>query len=402
MTNLIVSEALGRVAPSPTIAVSQKARDLKAKGCDVIALAAGEPDFPTPEHIAEAGIKAIRDGHTGYTAVDGIPELKDAVAAKFARDNNLTYDAGTEIAVTSGGKFAIYAAMMATLNPGDEVIVPAPYWVSYPDIVKLCGAKPVIVEMKPEDGFRLDPQALEAAITPKTRWLILNSPGNPTGSVMEEPHLRAIADVLLKHPKVWVLTDDIYEHVIYDATFATIAQVERKLKERTLTMNGASKAYSMTGWRIGYVGGPSSLIAAMRKLASQTTTNPCSISQWAAVAALNGDHGFLAERNKAFRARRDHLLDVLGKAPGLSVNKPEGAFYLFFSCEGLLGGKVGERILETDLEVAEALLEEELVALVSGTAFGKAPFLRLSYAASMEELEEAGKRITRFCERVER
>lgn len=396
------SAALERIKPSPTIAVSQKARDLKRQGEDVIALAAGEPDFPTPEHIADAGVKAIRDGKTGYTAVDGIPELKEAVAEKFKRDNGLDYDPGTEIAVTPGGKFMIYAAFMATLNPGDEVIVPAPYWVSYPDITLLCGGKPVVVETRQDDGFVLQAEDLEAAITEKTRWVILNSPGNPTGGVASREELKALADVLLRHPHVWVLTDDIYEHIVYDATFATIASVEPRLKERTLTMNGASKAYSMTGWRIGFGGGPAPLMAAMRKLAGQSTTNPSSISQWATVAALQGDHSFLAERNTAFRARRDHLLDVFEKAPGLTCAKPEGAFYLYPNCAGLIGGKIDGRTLGTDMDVAEALLDREKVALVPGSAFGKGPHLRLSYAASMEELQDAGQRILAFCEAVER
>ncbi len=396
------SAALGRIKPSPTIAISQKARDLKAKGENVIALAAGEPDFPTPDPIAEAGIQAIRDGKTGYTAVDGVPELKQAVADKFQRDNGLTYDPSTEVVVTSGGKFMIYAAMMASLDPGHEVIIPAPYWVSYPDIVLLCDGRPVVVETRQEDGFVLQAEDLEAAITEKTKWLILNSPGNPTGGVAEREELEKIAEVLVRHPHVWVLTDDIYEHVTYDVAFETLASVEPRLKGRTLTMNGASKAYSMTGWRIGFGGGPAPLLAAMRKLAGQSTTNPCSISQWATVAALNGDHAFLEERNTAFRARRDHLLDVFAKAPGLTCAKPEGAFYLYPSCQGLLGGTIGGQTLHTDVDVADALLDQEKVALVPGTAFGLAPHLRLSYAASMEELQEAGERITRFCERVQR
>jgi aspartate aminotransferase len=400
MVNVVLSQALGRIAPSPTLAVSQKARELQAAGEDVIALAAGEPDFPTPEHIAEAGIQAIRDGHTGYTAADGIPELKEAVARKLARDNKLTYDPATEVTVTSGGKYLIFAAMMATLNPGDEVVVPAPYWVSYPDIVKLCGGTPVIAETSEAGGFRLTPEALERTITEKTRWLILNSPSNPTGAVLSREDLRGLGEALLRHPKVMVLSDDIYEHITYDAAFATIAEAVPALKERVLTMNGASKAYSMTGWRIGYGAGPKPLIDAIRKLLSQSTTNPCSISQWAAVAALNGDHGFLAERNAAFRARRDHLLSVFAGAPGLSVVRPEGAFYLYPKVEGLIGKSFGGRVLETDLDVATALLEEEKVALVPGTAFGKAPYLRLSYAASMAEIEEAGQRIMRFCGRV--
>ncbi|MEM0930276.1 MAG: pyridoxal phosphate-dependent aminotransferase [Pseudomonadota bacterium] len=402
MASLTLSDALSRVSPSPTIAISQKARDLKAEGKDVLALAAGEPDFPTPEHVCDAAIDAIRRGETGYTAVDGIPELKEAVAAKFERDNGLSYDPSSEVTVTSGGKFLVYAALMATLNPGDQVVVPAPYWVSYPGIVKLFGGTPVIAETKEADGFKLTPEALEAAITPKTRWLILNSPGNPTGGVLEDADLKALGEVLKRHPHVWIFSDDIYEHVVYGAKFQTIAAAVPELKDRTLTMNGASKVYSMTGWRIGFGGGPAPLMAAIRKLLGQSTTNPCSISQWAVVAALNGDHGFLAERNQAFRARRDHLLDVFASTPGLTCAKPEGAFYLYPGCADLIGGTIGGKTLETDLDVAEALLEDELVALVPGTAFGMGPFLRLSYAADMATIEEAGRRISRFAARVER
>lgn len=402
MADLILAEALEAIAPSPTIAISQKARDLKAQGVAVITLAAGEPNFPTPQPIADAGIEAIRAGKTSYTAVDGIPELKEAVARKFQRDNRIEYDPQTEIAVTPGGKFAIYSALMATLQQGDEVVIPAPYWVSYPSIVTLAGGQSVIIETGEEEGFCLSAEALEAAITPKTRWLILNSPNNPTGAVLAESDLRAIADVLLRHPHVWVLTDDIYEHVVFDTRFNTLLSVEPSLKGRTLTMNGASKAYSMTGWRIGYCGGPKPLIDAMRKLASQSTTNPSSISQWAAVAALDGDHRFLAERNNAFRDRRDFLLTAFDQAPGITCAKPEGAFYLYPSVKGLIGGTIDGRSLSTDVEVAEALLEREHVALVPGTAFGLAPYLRLSYAASMEELKEAATRILRFCESVDR
>lgn len=401
MSDFNLSQALGRIAPSPTIAVSQKARELRAQGADVIDLSAGEPDFPTPEPIREAGIKAIRDGRTGYTAVDGIPELKEAIARKFERDNQLTYDPGSEITVTSGGKFLIYAAMMATLDPGDEVIVPAPYWVSYPDIVKLCGGRAVIVQTAESEDFLLDPEALEAAITPKTRWLVLNSPSNPTGSVIGRDRLAKIAEVLMRHPQVWVLTDDIYEHVLYDATFSTIAEVEPGLKDRTLTMNGASKAYSMTGWRIGFGGGPAPLVAAIRKLLGQTTSNPSSISQWATVAALDGDHAFLTERNRAFRQRRDHLIGVFEACKGLTVRRPQGAFYLYPGCEGLLGGTIEGHRLQNDVDVAEALLDREKVALVPGSGFGLSPYIRLSYAASLESLEEAGERIRRFCDAID-
>ena len=398
MTDLTPSAALARVAPSPTMAVTQKARDLRAGGRDVMALAAGEPDFDTPEHVKDAAIDAIRRGETGYTAVDGIPELKQAVAAKFARDNDLSYDPSTEIVVTPGGKYLIYAAMLATLDPGDEVVIPAPYWVSYPDMVRMAGGTPVIAQTRMADEYVLTPDALDAAITPKTRWVILNSPSNPTGGVYGPDATRALADVLRRHPHVWVLTDDMYEHVIYDAEFATIAGVAPDLKDRTLTMNGASKAYAMTGWRMGYGGGPKRLMDAIRKVGSQSTSNPCSISQHATVAALNGDHGFLAERNAAFRARRDEVHAALNAAPGLSCFLPQGAFYLYPSCEGVIGKRAGDTLIETDIDFANALLEAEAVAVVPGTAFGSSPAFRLSYATDTETLREACARITRFCE----
>ena len=398
MTELAISDALARVQPSATLAVTQKARELRAAGRDVMALAAGEPDFPTPEHVAEAGIRAIRDGHTTYTPVDGIPELKEAIAAKFARDNGLDYDPGTEVVATPGGKYLIFAAMLATLNPGDEVVIPAPYWVSYPDMVRLAGGVPVIAETKPADEYVLTPDALEAAITPRTRWVILNSPSNPTGAVYGPDATRALAGVLSRHPDVWVLTDDMYEHVLYDADFATIAAVAPELKARTLTMNGASKAYAMTGWRMGYGAGPERLMGAIRKVMSQSTSNPCSISQYATVAALNGDHGFLAERNAAFRARRDAVHAALNAAPGLGCFLPQGAFYLYPSCEGVIGKRADGKVIETDLDFASALLDAEAVAVVPGTAFGSSPAFRLSYATDMETLREACVRITRFCE----
>ncbi len=397
MAELTLSDALLAVEPSPTMAVTQKARELRAAGRDVLALAAGEPDFPTPAHVAEAGIKAIRDGHTGYTAVDGIPELKDAIAAKFERDNGLAYRP-SEIVATPGGKFLIYAAMMATLNAGDEVVIPAPYWVSYPDMVKLAGGRPVIVETTEEDGYVLSPQALERAITPRTRWVILNSPSNPTGAVYGPEAIRALAEALLRHPHVWVLTDDMYEHVLYDAEFATIASVEPALKDRTLTMNGASKAYSMTGWRLGYGGGPEALMDAVRKLLGQSTSNPCSITQHAMVAALNGPHGFLKERNAAFRTRRDKVHAALNEAPGLSCPLPQGAFYLYPSCRGVIGKRGPGGVIEDDIGFANQLLEAEGVAVVPGTAFGTAPAFRVSYATDMATLEEACVRIHKFCE----
>ena len=397
MTELAPSDALARVAPSPTMAVTQKARDLRAAGRDVMALAAGEPDFDTPEHVKDAGIDAIRRGETGYTAVDGIPELKEAVAAKFARDNGLSYDPGTEVVVTPGGKYLIYAAMLATLNPGDEVVIPAPYWVSYPDMVKLAGGTPVIAETTAEEGYVLSPEKLDAAITPRTKWVILNSPSNPTGVVYGPDATRALAEVLERHPHVWVLTDDMYEHVLYDADFATIAGVAPSLKDRTLTMNGASKAYAMTGWRIGYGGMPKRLADMLRKVAGQTTSNPCSISQWATVAALTGDHGFLGERNAAFRARRDEVHAALTAIDGITCPLPEGAFYLYPSISGLMGRTYQGRAIEDDLSFAGALLEAEAVAVVPGAAFGASPAFRLSYATDIETLREACRRIERFC-----
>ena len=398
MADLTLSKTLSRVKPSPTLAVTQKARELKAKGVDVIGLGAGEPDFDTPDHVKEAAIDAIRRGETKYTPADGTAELKDAICAKFRRDNGLDYDPA-QVAVTSGGKYTIYAAMVATLNPGDEVIIPAPYWVSYPDMVALAGGTPVIVETREADSFRLTPEALEAAITPKTRWFIFNSPSNPTGAAYDAATLKGLTDVLLRHPHVWVLTDDMYEHIIYDGfRFATPVEVEPKLYDRTLTMNGASKAYAMTGWRIGYSAGPVELINAMRKVISQSTSNPCSVSQAAAVAALNGDHGFLAERNAAFHERRDMVVAMLNEADGISCMTPEGAFYVYPSCAGCIGktSKGGKKI-NNDEDFAAALLEEEAVAVVFGAAFGLSPYFRISYATSQDALKEACTRIQRFC-----
>lgn len=399
MSAVSISQALQRVAPSPTLAVTQQARDLKARGVDVISLGAGEPDFDTPDHVKAAAVEAIRAGKTKYTEVDGIPELKQAIAAKFLRDNGLAYKT-SEISVGPGGKAVIYNALVATLNPGDEVVIPAPYWVSYPDMTKLAGGEPVIVTAEAADGFRLQPEALDAAITPRTRWLILNSPSNPTGAAYSREALKALADVLLKHPHVMIMTDDMYEHILYDGfEFHAIGAVEPKLFDRTLTVNGASKAYSMTGWRIGYAGGPEKLIRAMAKVMSQSTSNPCSISQWASVAALNGDHGFLAERNAAFRDRRDMVVAMLNDAPGLSCQTPEGAFYVYPSCEGVIGKRTpAGKVIATDEDFAAALLETEGVAVVFGAAFGLSPFFRISYAASKAELQEACKRIQRFCQ----
>jgi len=393
-----VSTALSRVKPSQTIAVTQKARELRAAGKDVIGLGAGEPDFDTPDHVKEAAIDAIRRGETKYTAVDGMPELKEAVAAKFRRDNGLDYGPD-EISVAPGGKPIIYNAFAATLDPGDEVLIPAPYWVSYPDMALLAGGEPRFVAAREEDGFKLTADALDAAITPKTRWFVFNSPSNPSGAAYGRDELKALTDVLVRHPHVMILSDDMYEHIVYDGyEFATPAEVEPSLRDRTLTMNGASKAYAMTGWRIGFAGGPAPLIKAMAKLQSQTTSNPCSISQWATVAALNGDHGFLRERNAAFKGRRDATAAALNAADGLSCRIPEGAFYLFPSCEGVLGRTTpkGAKI-ETDADFCAALIDEALVAAVPGSAFGLAPFFRVSYATSDEALAEAGRRIQAFC-----
>lgn len=392
------SDALSRVQPSATMAVTQKARDLKAKGVDVISLGAGEPDFDTPEHIKAAGIAAIERGETKYTAVDGIPELKQAIVDKFKRDNGLDYTP-SQVHVSTGGKPVIFNALMASLNEGDEVIIPAPYWVTYPEVARMLGGVPVPVTTTIESGFKITPEQLSAAITPKTRWLILNSPSNPTGMGYRADELQALADVLLDHPHVWIMTDDMYEHLVYDDyTFATIAEVEPRLYGRTLTMNGVSKAYAMTGWRIGYAAGPEALIAAMRKVASQTTSNPCSVSQWAAVEALNGDHSFLEERNAAFKRRRDLVLAAINDAEGLVAPKPEGAFYVFADCAALIGKTAPDgNEIKTDTDFCAALLEAEAVAVVPGVAFGQAPGFRISYATDDESLIEAGKRIQRFC-----
>jgi aspartate aminotransferase len=394
----LVARTLERVKPSPTMAITSKARELKAAGFDVIGLGAGEPDFDTPDNIKQAAIEAIQRGETKYTAVDGIPELKRAIAEKFKRENGLVYKP-SEITVGSGGKQVLYNALLATLDPGDEVIIPSPYWVSYPDIVLLAGAEPVIVETKVEDGFKLTPQALARAITPKTKWFIFNSPSNPTGAAYTEDEVRALTDVLVKHDKVWVLSDDIYEHLVYDGLkFTTPAAVEPKLKGRTLTLNGVSKAYSMTGWRIGYGGGPEPLIKAISTLQSQSTSNPCSISQWAAVEALEGPQDFLNDWVASFQERRDLVVAMLNQAKGLSCPKPEGAFYVYPSCAGVIGKTTrGGKKIGNDEDFATALLEEEGVAVVHGAAFGLSPFFRISYATGIKALEEACRRIQRFC-----
>ncbi len=393
-----LADSLARIQPSATIAVSTKARALKAEGRDIISLSAGEPDFDTPENVKQAAWEAMKSGKTKYTDVDGIPELKDAIIAKFARDNSLTYTRN-QISVGTGGKQVLYNALLATLNPGDEVIIPAPCWVSYADIVLLGGGKPVFVETTMENGFRLQPEALEAAINDKTKWFLFNSPSNPTGAAYSKAELKKLTDVLMKHPNVWVLTDDMYEHLIYDGhVFCTPAEVEPGLYDRTLTMNGLSKAYCMTGWRLGYAGGPEKLISAMRKLQSQSTSNPCSITQWAAVEALNGPQDFIAEHNKVFVERRDLVVSMLNQATGITCAKPEGAFYVYPSCAGAIGKTTPKGVtISNDEDFVTALLEDEGVACVHGAAFAGSPAFRISYATSTEALEEACKRIQRFC-----
>ena len=394
----MIADRLQRVKPSPTIAVSMKAAELKAAGKDVIGLGAGEPDFDTPQNIKDAAKRAIDAGDTKYTAVDGTPALKKAIVAKFERENGLKY-APNQITVGTGGKQVLYNALMATLNPGDEVIVPAPYWVSYPDMVILAEGTPVEVACSENQNFKLTPEALEAAIGPKTKWVILNSPSNPTGAAYTAADLKALADVLLRHPHVWVMTDDMYEHLLYDGfKFATIAQVEPKLYDRTLTVNGVSKAYCMTGWRIGYAGGPAALVKAMQAIQSQSTSNPSSISQAAATEALNGPTGFIAEHNKSFVERRNMVVAMLNEAKGLRCPMPDGAFYVFPSCAGTIGKKTPDgKTIETDTDFVTYLLESVGVAVVQGSAFGLAPYFRISYATSTEALREACTRIQKAC-----
>ncbi|MGM0585445.1 MAG: pyridoxal phosphate-dependent aminotransferase [Pseudomonadota bacterium] len=393
-----LADSLARVKPSATIAVTNKARELKAAGKDVIGLGAGEPDFDTPQNIKDAAKAAIDRGDTKYTAVDGIPELKEAIRAKFKRENGLDYDV-SQITVGTGGKQVLYNALMATMNPGDEVIIPAPYWVSYPDMVLLAGGEPVAVEAGIETGFKITPEQLEKAITPKTKWFIFNSPSNPSGAGYTWDELKGLTNVLLKHPHVWVLTDDMYEHIVYPPfEFCTPAQVEPKLHDRTLTVNGVSKAYSMTGWRIGYAGGPEELIKAMAKIQSQSTSNPCSISQHAAVEALTGPQDYITESRKAFQRRRDLVVSMLNQATGIECPTPEGAFYVYPSIKGLIGRTTPEgKTIETDEDFASELLETEGVAVVFGAAFGASPCFRVSYATSDEALTEACERIQRFC-----
>ena len=393
-----VADRLSAVKPSATIAVSQKARDLNAAGRDVIGLGAGEPDFDTPAHIIEAAKKALDDGFTRYTSTNGIPELLEAISAKFKRDNNLDYTP-SQIHVSCGGKPVIFNAFMATVNPGDEVIVPAPYWVSYPDITAMFGGVPVIIDCPAVNGFKLTPEQLDDAITPKTKWVLLNSPSNPSGAAYTEDDLRALANILLKHPHVWVFTDDIYEHLVYDDfTFRTIAEIEPALWDRTVTMNGMSKAYCMTGWRVGFAGGPDEVIKAMTKVQSQSISHTAAVSQVAAVAALNGPHDFIAEHNKVFRDRRDLVVSMLNQSQGISCPTPEGAFYVYPSCNGLIGKTTeGGKVIQSDEDFVTALLDSEGVAAVHGEAFGLSPHFRISYATATDLLEDACTRIQRFC-----
>lgn len=391
-----LARRLGLVKPSPTMAITAKAASLKAAGEDVIGLGAGEPDFDTPEHVKEAAVRAMRAGETKYTPVDGLPALKRAIARKFERENGLAYGP-EQISVGAGAKHVLYNALMASLDPGDEVIVPAPYWVSYPDMVRLAEGAPVIAPTAEEDGFKLRPEALAAAITPRTKWLVFNSPGNPTGAAYGRDEIAALAQVLLDHPHVGVLADDIYEHLVYDDfRFHTIAAVEPALHARTLTINGVSKAYAMTGWRIGFAGGPAALIAAMAKLQSQSTSNPTSISQHAAIAALDGPQDSIAARRAVFQERRDLAVRLLNEAEGLTCPTPRGAFYVYPGCAALIGRKTPEgAVLESDEDVARYLLEAEGVAVVHGAAFGLEPYFRISYATSTEALAEACARIGR-------
>jgi len=393
-----LAESLARVQPSATMAISDQARNMKAAGHDVISLSAGEPDFDTPDNIKAAAIRAIEAGDTKYTDVSGTPTLKAAVVAKFKRDNGLDYGID-QIIICTGGKQVLYSALVATINPGDEVVIPAPFWVSYPDMVHLAGGTPVIIDVTAETAFRMTAEALEAAITPKTKWLIFNSPSNPSGAAYSYDELKALTDVLMRHPHVWVMTDDMYEHLVYDDfTFATPAQVEPGLYERTLTVNGVSKAYCMTGWRIGYAAGPVALIKAMSKVQSQSTSNPASISQAAAVEALNGPQDFIAKHNEIFKQRRDLVVSMLNQANGIDCLTPDGAFYVYPSCAGCIGKSTpaGKKI-ENDFDFITELLAAEGVAVVHGQAFGLSPHFRISYATSTEALEDACQRIQRFC-----
>ena len=396
----IVSNSLKRIKPSPTLAVTQKAREMKDAGKDVIGLGAGEPDFDTPDNIKEAAIDAIRRGETKYTAVDGTPKLKKAIQGKFSRENNLSYEL-SQISVGTGGKQIIYNAFMATLNPGDEVIIPAPYWVSYPDMVLLAGGKPKIVQCSEKNEFKIKPKELKKAISKKTKWLIINSPSNPTGSCYTEKELEELSEILIKNKRIYILSDDIYEHITYDGfKFFTIAQIDA-LKDRTLTMNGVSKSYSMTGWRIGYGAGPKEIIKAMAKIQSQSTTNPSSISQAAAVEALNGTQEFIKIRTETFKERRDFVVKSLNTIKGLTCFKPNGAFYVFPNCKSCLNKKdIKNNKIKTDKDFVESLLENAGIAVVQGSAFGLPGFFRISYATSMENLQKALAKIQEFCENL--
>ncbi|CAB3708202.1 Aspartate/prephenate aminotransferase [Achromobacter deleyi] len=396
-----IASRMDRIKPSPSSMAGQRARELRAAGRDIVGLTAGEPDFDTPDNVAQAVIRAMSQSKTKYTDIGGTPELKAAIAEKFKRDNDLAYSAN-EIIVGNGGKQIIFNALLSTVEEGDEVLIPTPYWVSYPDIVLLAGGTPVFVPGPPEKGFKLQPEDLERAITPRTRWLILNGPNNPSGAAYSREELQALADVLLRHPQVWVMTDDIYEHILYDGrSFHTLAQVEPALQARTLTINGVSKAYAMTGWRIGYGGAPAELVRAMTKLQSQSTSNPSSISQAAAQEALSGPQGFIAERTAIFQTRRDAIVAQINQMPGLSCHVPEGAFYAFPSCAGVLGRKTpAGKILQTDEDFVMYLLDEENLAVLQGAAYGVSPFFRLSYATSMDVIDEGCRRLKRACEKL--
>ena len=398
-----LSKNLENIPPSATVTMTQMARDLKERGNDVVSLSAGEPDFDTPDHIKNAAIDAINRGETKYTAVDGIDELKEAIIKKFKKDNNLSF-LKENISVAPGGKTIIYNAMIATLNPGDEVIIPAPYWVSYPDIVKLAGGNPIIIKTKESNNFKINSSDLEENITEKTKWIILNSPSNPTGEVYSQDELKSLAEVIKKHPNLYVLSDDIYEYLLYKGSdkFSTIAQFDEDVFHRTVTMNGVSKAYSMTGWRIGYCAGPKKIIDAMRKLQSQSTSNPASISQWAAVEALNSEKQFLKNWLISFEERRDKVVEMINSADGLKCLKPKGAFYVYPSCEGVIGKKTPKgNIIKNDKDFAMNLLENKSISVVHGEAFGLSPYFRISYATSMDKLETACNRIIEFCDELE-
>ena len=401
--SITLSKNLEKIAPSATVAMTQLARDLKNQGKDVISLSAGEPDFDTPENIKKAAIEAITRGETKYTAVDGIDELKEAIIDKFSRDNNLNF-LKENISVAPGGKTIIYNAMVATLNPGDEVIIPKPFWVSYPDIVKLAGGTPVTIETSRDSNFKITADDLEKNITKNTKWIIINSPSNPTGEVYSSEELQSLANVLKKYPNIYILSDDIYEHLLYEKKekFTTIGEIDDEINSRTITMNGVSKAYSMTGWRIGYCGGPKKIIDSMRKLQGQSTSNPSSISQWAAVEALNGDQSFLKDWLDSFEMRRNKVVEMINSAEGLSCLKPKGAFYIYPSCEGVIGKKLTSgKEIKNDEDFAMNLLKNKSVGVVHGSAFGLSPYFRISYATSIEKLEEACERIIDFCDELE-